>query len=84
MLAVLAQLALLGRGDQPSRHRRQGEGRPGGLTREVEHGDPDHIFSGGDENLEILRQSPEVAQPGKSSGRVPRGITRCDSFDRYL
>ena len=34
-------------------------------NRQFEHGDPDHIFSGGDENLEILRQSPEMAQPGE-------------------
>ena len=38
---------------------------------QFEHGNPDHIFSGGDENLEILRQSPEMAQPGKSSFHDP-------------
>ena len=31
------------------------------------HSDPNHIFCGGDENLEILCQSPNMAQPSNRS-----------------
>ena len=38
---------------------------------QLEHGDPNHIFCGGDQNLEILRQSSKMAEPSKCSLNDP-------------
>jgi hypothetical protein len=34
---------------------------------QFKHSDPNHIFCGGDENLEILCQSPKMAQPSNTA-----------------